>query len=129
MLVALGAGRPDGRASRGIEEAELDSDGVGDLAHDAAQGVDFANQVAFGDPSDGGVTGHLRDQVDVECEERGLQAHAGGGHRGLASGVASADYYYIEMFVEWHWCCAETRNRGGKILLLIVTRSPGESLS
>src|SRR5208282_1865642 len=80
-----------------------DAYGVCDLAHDAAQGVDFADEVAFGDSADGGVAGHLRDQVDVEREEGGLEAHAGGGHGSFASGVAGADYYYVEMFVEWHW--------------------------
>src|SRR5664280_367129 len=35
-LVALRAGGPDGRAARGVEQAELNAAGVGDLAHDAA---------------------------------------------------------------------------------------------
>jgi hypothetical protein len=36
LLVALGARAPDGGAARGVEEAELDADGIGDFAHDAA---------------------------------------------------------------------------------------------
>jgi hypothetical protein len=78
----------------------LDSYGVGDFAHDAAERVDFPDEMAFGDAADGGVAGHLRDEIDVQSEEGGLQAHAGGGHGGFASGVSGADYYYVEMFVE-----------------------------
>ena len=53
-------------------------------------------------PPIGGVARHLRDQVDVERVERGLQAHARGRHRGLASGMAGADYDNVELFGEPH---------------------------
>jgi len=43
------------RAAAGVEKAELDADGVGQFTHNAAEGVDFAHQVAFGDTSDGRV--------------------------------------------------------------------------
>ena len=102
MLVALRARRPDRRAARSIQQAELDADRIGDLAHDAAERVDFAHQVSLGDAADGRIAGHLRDQVDVQRVERGLQAHAGGGHGGLASGMAGADDHYVELFGEWH---------------------------
>ena len=91
LLVALGAGRPDGGAAGGVEQAELDADGVGDFAHDAAEGVDFADEMALGDAADGGIAGHLRDEVEVEREEGGAQAHARGGDGGFAAGVSGAD--------------------------------------
>ena len=87
----MGAGAPDGGAAGGVEEAELDAAGVGDFAHDAAEGVDFADEMAFGYAADGGVAGHLRDEVEVEGEEGGAQAHARGGGGGFAAGVAGAD--------------------------------------
>src|SRR6478609_7418209 len=59
LLVALGARRPHGRTARGIEQAELDPDGVRDFAHDSAQRVHFADQMALGDPAHGRVAGHL----------------------------------------------------------------------
>ena len=102
MFVALGAGGPDGGATRSIQEAELDADGVGDFAHDAAEGINFANQVALGDASDGGVAGHLRDEIDVEGVEGGPESHAGAGNGGFASGVPGADDDYVEMFGEGH---------------------------
>jgi hypothetical protein len=100
LLVALGAGRPDGGAARGVQEAELDADGIGDLAHDAAESIDFANEVSLRNTADGGIAGHLGNEIDVQREKGGLQAHAGGSHRGLTSGVTGADHNYVEVFVE-----------------------------
>src|SRR5208283_3404383 len=100
LFVALGARRPDSGATRSIEQSKLDSDRVRDLAHYPAQGVDFADQVSFSDAANGGVARHLRDQIDVEGIESRLEARAGGGHRGLAPGMAGADHYHVEMFVK-----------------------------
>ncbi len=102
LLVALRARRPDGGAARGIEQAELDADGVGDFAHDAAEGVDFAHEMALGDAANGGVAGHLRDEVEVEREESGAQAHARGGHGGFAASVSGAYDDYVVLFGEGH---------------------------
>ena len=96
-------GGPDGRAAGGVEEAELDADGVGDAAHDAAEGVDFADEMAFGYSADGGVAGHLGDELALEGEDGGAEAHAGGGGCGFAAGVAGAYYYYVEIGGGWHW--------------------------
>ena len=102
MLIALGAGRPDGWSTRRIEQAKLDANRVRDLAHDAAKGVDFANQMALGNSAYGGVAGHLRNQIYVQRVEGGLEAHARRSHGGFASGVTSADYDYVEVFGEGH---------------------------
>ena len=102
LLVALGARAPDGGAARGIEQAELDADGIGDLAHDAAERIDFAHQVALGHAADGRIAAHLRDEVQVHGDERGLQAHARGGHGGLAAGVPGAHDDHIVLFGESH---------------------------
>ena len=96
----MGAGTPDGGAAGGVEEAELDAAGVGDFAHDAAEGVDFADEMAFGYAADGGVAGHLGDEVEVEGEEGGAEAHARGGGGGFAAGVAGADDEDVELFRE-----------------------------
>jgi len=102
LLVALGARAPDSRAARCIEEAELDADGIGDFAHDAAESVDFADQVTLGNAADGRVAAHLSDQVEVHGDERGLEAHARGSHCGFAAGVACADYGDIVLFSKSH---------------------------
>ena len=77
-FVALGARAPDGGAAAGVEETELDADGVCDEAHDAAEGVDFTDEVALGDAADGGVAGHLGDEIEIEGEESRAETHAGG---------------------------------------------------
>ncbi len=102
LLVALGARAPDGGATRGVEEAELDADGVGDFAHDAAERVDLADEVALGYAADGRVAAHLGDEVEVHGDERGLQAHARRGHGGLAAGVTGADYNDVVLFGKSH---------------------------
>ena len=71
LLIALGAWRPHGRSPGSVEQAELDADGVGDLPHDAAQGIDFADQVSLGDTADGWVAGHLGNEIDVQGIKRG----------------------------------------------------------
>ena len=102
LLVALGAWRPDGGTARGVEQAELNADGVGDLTHDAAEGVDFADKVSFGDAADGGIAGHLRDQVDIEREQCCLQSHARRGHGSLTAGMSGADDDQVELFCKSH---------------------------
>ena len=102
LLVALGAGRPDGGAARGVEQAELDADGVGDLGHDAAEGIDLANDVSLGNAADGGVAAHLGDEIGIESEQGGAQAHACSGHGGFAAGVTGSDYGNVELFGKTH---------------------------
>ncbi len=102
LFVALRSRGPHGRTARSIQQTELDADRVGDLAHDAAERVDFPHQVALRDASHGRIARHLCDQVDVQGVESGLQAHAGGGHGRLASGMAGAHDHYIELFGELH---------------------------
>jgi len=118
LLVALGAGRPDGGAAGSVEQAKLDSDGVGDFAHDAAERVDFADEMALGDAANGGVARHLGDQVDIQREERRLQAQASGCHGGFASGMTGSDHDNVEMFVKFlHVHCSEAHVNGGRLLL------------
>jgi len=102
LLIALGAGRPDGRSTRSIEQAKLDANRVRDLAHDAAEGIDFANQMSLGNSAYGGIAGHLRNEVYVQRVEGGLQAHAGRSHGCFASGVTGANHDNVGMFGEGH---------------------------
>ena len=60
--VGLGARRPDGGALAAVEHAELDAGLVGDEAHEAAEGVDLADDLALADAADGGVAGHAADR-------------------------------------------------------------------
>jgi hypothetical protein len=96
-LVALRAGAPDGRAARGVEQAELNAHGVGHDSHDAAERVDLAHEVALGDPADRGIAGHLRDQIPVHREQACLQSHTRGGHGSLAAGMTRADHDNVKL--------------------------------
>src|SRR5262249_32412901 len=91
FFIGLGAGAVHRGAFAAIEQAELNSGGVDGLAHRAPEGVDFANDLAFGDAADGRIAAHLGDGVAVRGEKRGAGAHACGGESGLATGMASAD--------------------------------------
>jgi len=113
LLVALRAGRPHGGTARGVEQAELNADGVGDLAHDAAQGVHFAHQVSLGNAADRGIAGHLRDQIHVEREQRGAKPQARRRYRGLAAGVAGADNDYVVLFCVLQTATLHRRKQSG----------------
>ena len=87
---------------RGIQQAKLDADRIRDLAHDAAQRVHLAHQVALGNAAHGGIAGHLGDQVQIQGEERGPQAHAGSRDSRLATGVTRAHDHHIVLFRKAH---------------------------
>ncbi len=102
LLVALCAGTPDGGTARRIKQAKLDADGICDLAHDAAQRVDLAHEVALGHAADGWIAAHLGNQVEIHGDDRGLQAHARRSHSRFAPGVSGAHNHYIVLFGESH---------------------------
>ena len=102
LLVALGARAPDGGTARRIQQAKLDADGIGNLAHDAAECVDFAHKVPLGDAANGGIAAHLGNEVHVHGDERGFQAHARGGHGGFAARMAGAHHNHVVLFGESH---------------------------
>jgi hypothetical protein len=47
--------------------------------------------VTLGNAADGGVAGHLRDQVQVHGDHGRLQTHSRGGAGGFTPGVTGAD--------------------------------------
>jgi hypothetical protein len=102
LLVALRAGTPNSGPAGGVEEPELDANCIGDLAHDAAEGVDLTNQMAFCHSANGGVAAHLGDEIEIHGDESSLEPHAGSGHRGLAPGVACTHHSDIVLFGESH---------------------------
>jgi hypothetical protein len=73
---------------------------VGHLAHNAAQRVHLAHQVPLGHAADRRIAAHLRNQVQVHGDQRGLEPHARRGHRRLAPGVPRAHHHHIVFFGE-----------------------------
>jgi hypothetical protein len=80
-----------GRALGAVEHPELDAGGVDDLAHLAAEGIDFADNLAFGNAADSGVAAHLCHGVSAHGQEGGAEANAGSGESGLDACMAGAD--------------------------------------
>jgi len=87
----LRARGPDGRPLGAVEHPELNRGPIGGAAHDAAQGVDLADDGALGDAPDGRIAGHLADGVEVRRQEQGPGAQASGHGGGFGAGVAAAD--------------------------------------
>ena len=91
LLVALGARGADAGALVGVEHPALDGGGVGVDPHEAAQGVDFPDDVALGEPPDGRVARHLAEGVEVLREQGDAATEPGRGKGGLDSGVSGSD--------------------------------------
>lgn len=58
-LVALGTRRPDRGAFGSVQQAELDGSRIRNNPHCASHGVDFADDLTFGNASDCGIAAHL----------------------------------------------------------------------
>ena len=65
FFVCLGTWTVHRRAFTNVEHPKLNPRSVDRLAHQSAQGIDLADEVAFGDTTDGGVAAHLADGVQV----------------------------------------------------------------
>ena len=75
--VCLGPEGPDRRALAPVEHTVLDAGFIGGAGHFAAQGVDFADQVALAGAADGRIAGHIAHRVQVDGEADCSQAHTG----------------------------------------------------
>ena len=82
--------------SAAIEQAELNSGCVDDLAHYAAEGVDFADEMSLSDSADGRLAAHLPDRIRVKSDQRCARADAHRDVSRFAACVACADYDYFE---------------------------------
>ena len=91
VLVRLRTRRPDSRPAAAIQQLELNPSGVDRLAHQSAQRVDLAHQVALGGSADRWIAGHMPCGVARQRHERDVAAQSGGGARGLGAGMAGAD--------------------------------------
>jgi hypothetical protein len=63
--------------------------------------------MALGDAADGGIAGHLRDEVEVEGVERCTQAHARRSDGCLAAGVTGSNDDDVVLFGEGHLAMSE----------------------
>ena len=81
----------DCRAFGLVEHFRLDECFVYIFAHFSTEGVQFADEMAFGTAAYVGVAGHQGHASQVQSKQQRFHAHARGGQRRLASGVSRAD--------------------------------------
>ena len=96
LAVGLRSRAAHGRAFGAVQNAKLDAGLVRDPSHKPVEGIDFAHEMAFAEPADGGIAGHCADRGKGKRDERGLCAHPRGRRRGLAAGMAAADHDHIK---------------------------------
>ncbi len=121
LFVALRAWRPDGGTAAGIEQPELDADCIRELAHDAAESIDFAHQVAFGDAADGRIAGHLGDEIDIHGDHGGVQAEPPTGPCCFAASVTAADHHdFILLLRHYLFCDTPIVLRGNSFVILAL---------
>ena len=66
--------------------------------------VNFLDEMAFADTTDGRIATHLPHRFDAVCDEQGLRTCSGRGERGLGTGMAAADHDDIESSGVLHFC-------------------------
>ena len=81
-----------------VEPAELDAGPVCRLGHNAAQGIDFFDDVSFADTPNSGVAGHLSHGFDSVCDQKRFRASTRRGQRRLGPGMAAANHDHIKRF-------------------------------
>jgi hypothetical protein len=69
---------------------------IGRPAHDAVESVNFPHQMAFSEPSNGGVTGHCADSSESVRNEGRLGTHAGGGGGSFTASMTATDDHHVE---------------------------------
>jgi hypothetical protein len=66
------------------------------LAHDAVEGIDFPDQMAFSEPANGRIARHRADSSESVRHEGGSGTHAGGGSGSFTAGMAAANDHHVE---------------------------------
>jgi hypothetical protein len=81
----------NGRAFRAVEKTELDTGSVCDPPHQPVQRIDFPDEVAFAEPPDRWIAGHLANSRERMGHQRRVRTHPRRGSRSLGPGVPAAD--------------------------------------
>ena len=92
--IRLRARGPDGGPLSAIEHSELNGRTINSASHDAAKGVDLADDSSLGHPADRGIARHLPDCLHRARDERHTRAatdRARRGHGGFGAGVPTAN--------------------------------------
>ena len=90
-LGALGARGPDGGSAAEVQGFCLERGCIRIFAHFAAEGIDFVDEVAFCESTDGRVTGHTGNGVRTGRHEDGFEAHPCRGEGCFCARMAATD--------------------------------------
>ncbi|MNN16206.1 hypothetical protein D3C81_1293380 [compost metagenome] len=100
--VGLGASSAYGRAFAVVQNTELDTALVSSQRHGAAERVNFLDQVALADATDGRVATHMTEGFHVVGQQQGFYTHACRRKRSLGTGMAAADDDHFKTGREIH---------------------------
>ena len=101
-LVGLRPWGPHRRTATGVQEAELDTRFVRRQTHHAAQGINLAHEMTFGDTADRRIARHLGDQIHIHRVQRRLQTHSRGCVRRFTAGMTRTHNHDVVFFVKHH---------------------------
>src|SRR5438046_84651 len=88
------------RAATAIEHSELNSSLINYTPHQPSQRINFTDDMTFGDSPDCWITGHLRYEVEIKSDYRGVCTNLRSSMRSFAASVTCADNYNIKFFVK-----------------------------
>ena len=100
--IGLRSRRLNRRTTRSIEQPKLNAGAINDAAHDAAERVNLAHEMAFRNSANRRIARHLTDQIEIQRNQTGFRAESRRGRRRLAARVAGADHNYIKYFIKRH---------------------------
>lgn len=92
----------NGWALAAVEDTELDATLVGSSGHGTTKCIDFLDQVALADPTDGRVAAHLAEGLDIVGEQQGLHAHACCSQGCFGTGMTATDHDHVKTGREIH---------------------------
>ena len=95
-LIGLGPQGTHRGAAAGVEDALLQSGGIGQPTDHAAEGIHLVHQLALGRTANGRVAGLPSDAVQIEAKQRRAQSEPGGRERRLTAGMATAHHDQLE---------------------------------
>ncbi|GGI81675.1 hypothetical protein GCM10007973_17610 [Polymorphobacter multimanifer] len=93
--IDLGAGSVNCWAFRPVEDARLETSGIGHAAHEPAEGLDLRHKMTLADSAYRGIARQGAGIICIEREQGSARTSPSGGRRSFASGVAGADHKNI----------------------------------
>ncbi len=112
--VRLSTGGTHCRALTAVQDPELDACLIGGPGHGAAQGIDFLHQMALANATDGRVTGHLPQSLNVVGQQQGLRTHARSRQGGFSTGMATTNDNDIETGRKLHTTPRKSGKKTGR---------------